>query len=126
MSGDIECKMEGRIVMAVEVRDKEVTINQIESSLLKARGHGITELLFLADKGLKQEDQQAIGERQMLEFNSGQNIYTTSLTNFVNATMILVGETGRTEFLKQIGLELDRTNAAISHRKAWANLLKTV
>lgn len=126
MSGDIECKMEGRIVLAVEVRDKQVTITQIENSLLKARTSGITELLFLAQKGIKSEDAQLISERQTMEFNSGQNFYMISLTEFANSVMILLREEGRSEFLRQIGVELDRTGAGLTHRKTWANLLKGV
>jgi hypothetical protein len=38
--------------------------------------------------------------------------------------LILFGEDGRVQFLSEVGSELDRVNARIEHRRAWADLLK--
>jgi len=37
---------------------------------------------------------------------------------------VLDAEDGRVEFLSEVGTELDRVNARIEHRRAWADLLK--
>ena len=58
------------------------------------------------------------------EFTSGQNVYISNLIDFAFSILILFGEEGRVRFLRRIGLELDRVNSSIYHRKTWAKLLR--
>lgn len=60
------------------------------------------------------------------EFTSGQNIYVSDFMAFSSGILILLGEKGRVLFLSLVGEELDRASSSIVHRKAWANLLKTI
>jgi hypothetical protein len=66
----------------------------------------------------------AINARISSEFTSGQNVYVVNLADFALGILILFGEDGRVEFLSEVGSELDRVNARIEHRRAWADLLK--
>jgi hypothetical protein len=50
--------------------------------------------------------------------------YVVNFADFALGILILFGEDGRVQFLSEVGSELDRVNARIEHRRAWANLLK--
>lgn len=124
MAGDIECVRNGKVALLVEVKDKELTITQVESTLLAARAKQIGEILFLAQQGINSGDEKPMEKMIDQEFSSGQNIYTIRFTEFACAVLVLFGEQGRVEFIRRVGPELDRSGSNISHRKAWANLLR--
>ncbi len=126
MAGDIECYLEGQIVLLVEVKDKAINMIQLESKLNTARSGRIQEVLFIAEKGIKKSEEKKIEQRVKSEFTSGQNIYITNLLEFTSNLSILLGEKGRVSFIRRIGPELDMGNSAIVHKKTWANLLREV
>jgi len=126
MAADIECYSNGRIILMIEVKDKILTMTDLESKLESARAGKIKEILFIAEKGIEDEKKHKINERIKSEFSSGQNIYILRLREFFHSILILLGEEGRVSFISRIGTELDRGNSLISHRKTWANLLRKI
>jgi hypothetical protein len=124
MSADIECWFAGEIVLLVEVKDRELTLVQLDSKLDTARARHISEILFVAEQGKEVQALDAIDGRIASEFVSGQNVYVVGFADFSLGILILFGEDGRVDFLREVGAELDRVNARIEHRKAWAELLK--
>ena len=126
MVADIECKFQGNTVLLVEVKDRNLTLTQLDSKLDKARSERISEILFLAEKGIDKSNEKEITEKIRHEFTSGQNVYVSNLLDFCKGMLMLLGEKGRVEFLSKIGPELDRVSASIKHRKAWAKLLKEI
>jgi SacI restriction endonuclease len=126
MSADIECRLKDKIVFLVEVKDRSLTLTQIDAKLDVARARKISEILFLAEQGLDKEDKEKAEERILSEFTSGQNIYVSNFIAFSAGILILLGEKGRVFFLSLVGDELDGANSSIVHRKAWANLLKSI
>ncbi|MBX3002064.1 MAG: restriction endonuclease, SacI family [Caldilineaceae bacterium] len=128
MLADIECLLDGEVVLLIEVKDRSLRLVQLDSKLDQARSRQITELLFLTKKGAETDEEESteIAQRVQSEFASGQNIYITSFPDFAVGVLILFGERGRRAFVLKIGAELDRVNAGISHRRAWSQLLKTV
>jgi hypothetical protein len=124
MSADIECWLAGRIVLLVEVKDRELTLIQLDTTLDSARARHISELLFIAEQGTEQRGVTAIDARISAEFTSGQNVYVVKFSDFALGILILFGEVGRVQFLAEVGSELDRVNARIEHRRTWADLLK--
>lgn len=125
MVADIECWLNGTIVLLIEVKDRSLTLTQLDSKLDIARSRKISEILFLAEQGIEKAEKEKAEKRIRDEFVSGQNIYVSNFIGFSTGVLILLGEKGRVQFLSQIGDELDRTNSAIVHRRAWANFLKT-
>ena len=83
-------------------------------------GHG----LGLAQIGVNHHALDAIDGRISSEFVSSQNVYVVRFADFSLGILILFGEDGRADFLREVGAELDRVNARIEHRKAWAESLK--
>jgi len=126
MLADIECYRDKRIVLLVEVKDRLLTLTQLDSKVDVARSRQIAELLFLARTGGEQTETAEIHDRIIAEFASGQNIYITNFTDFSLGIFILLGEKGRTKFINAIGQELNRVNAGIEHRRTWAQLLRNV
>lgn len=124
MSADIECCLDGKTVLLVEVKDRELTLIQLDSKLDAARARHIAEILFVAEQGKEEKGQEAIDARISSEFTSGQNVYVVRFTDFSLGILILFGEDGRVDFLREVGAELDRVNSRIEHRRAWADLLK--
>jgi hypothetical protein len=126
MVADIECWLDNKVVLLVEVKDKTLTLTQLDAKLDTARSQKISEILFIAEQGKNKGEEERIDARITSEFTSGQNIYVSSFSDFSLGILILLGEEGRVDFLDRIGKELDRVNSAIHHRRTWANLLKQV
>ncbi len=124
MSADIECRADGKTVLLVEVKDRSLTLVQLGAKLDRVRAAHISEILFIAQSGKESKETELIDARIAQEFTSGQNIYVTNFADFALGIFILLGEDGRVEFLRQVGLELDRGGSAIQHRRRWADLLR--
>jgi len=126
MISDIECYWNDELVLLVEVKDQSLNLVQLDSKIDIVRSKHIREIIFIAQKGVNQDVQEIFGKRVSQEFKSGQNIYITNFIDFAYGIFILLGEKGRALFLGKVGSELDRVNAALSHRKKWAELLKSI
>jgi hypothetical protein len=126
MAGDIECYLNGQIVLLVEVKDKTINMVQLEAKLDTARAGKIREILFIADKGIERDQEPMLIQRVKAEFSSGQNIYFARVMDFAYSILILLGEEGRVGFIRQIGSELDSGNSAIFQKRKWAGLLREV
>ena len=124
LSSDIQCWQNDQIILAVEVKEKELTLTQFESTVQNARTNKISEILFVAEKGLARDENNEIQKKIGQEFVSGQNIYVINFVSLVVGVLILLGEKGRVEFLRNVGPELDRVDSSILHRKRWAELLR--
>lgn len=125
MSADIECLTGGEVVLLIEVKDRSLTLVQLSAKLDRVRAAHISEILFIAQNGKEPKETELIDARIAQEFVSGQNIYVTNFADFTLGIFILLGEDGRVEFLRRVGLELDRGGSAIQHRRRWAELLRT-
>lgn len=88
------------------------------------RARHITELLVVAEQGKEPHNEESIDSRIRSEFTSGQNVYVVRFAEFALGVLILFGEDGRVEFLNEVASELERVNARIEHRRAWADLLR--
>lgn len=126
MSADIECYLNGKVVLLVEIKDRTLTLVQLDTKLDAARSAHISEILFIAEQGKDITDQPQIDTRMASEYTSGQNIYVTNFADFSLGILILFGEVGRVAFLRAVGNELDRVGSRIEHRRAWAELLKQI
>lgn len=126
MGADIECRVEGEVILLVEVKDRSLTLTQVDARLDVARAKKISEILFLAEKGIPGTDRTKVQERIKDEFVSGQNIYVPGFVDFSSGILILFGEKGRVKFLSLVGKELDKTGSNIKHRRAWAHLLRSI
>lgn len=125
---DVECRdSKGNIPLAVEVKDRELVFDHIAAKLPDIRSKRVSEILYIAQQGIYQENQEKIEQLIQREFVSGQNIYVfEDVLDFSSSILALVGEDGRRKFLENVGKNLDTYRAAIQHRRDWANLLSYI
>jgi hypothetical protein len=124
---DLECVTEkDEIVLTVEVKDKELTISQMKGKIRTIREKQVSEIFFIAQRGVVQGEKDQILGLIDREFVSGQNIYVTDLISLGRATLALLGERGRKDFLREVGNHLEAYKSDISHRRAWATLLGSI
>jgi len=124
MAADIECYLNNEVVFLVEVKDRCLSLSQLNAKIDNARANQIKEILFMAQQGIEESNKNDINKKITQEFASGQNIYVADLLEFSKGILILLGEKGRIDFLNKIGAELDNSKSPIKNRKAWANLLR--
>jgi len=121
---DLECISEnGETVLAVEVKDRELTVSQLRGKLSTLREKRVAEIFVVAQRGVAQGQEGEVQDVIAREFVSGQNIYTTDLVSLARSALALTGEQGRREFLAAVGEQLDGYGSDISHRRAWAALV---
>ena len=124
---DIECRDEnGNIVLAVEVKDRQLRINHINDKISAMRERNVSEILYLVREGISQDQREPAEDRIHQEFASGQNIYVFDLLAFIEVVCALIREDGRREFLEDIGEVLDRYSSPLATRQSWADLLGIV
>ena len=120
MPSDIQCISNGEIVLTIEVKDIALSILPIKSKLKDARSLQVSNLLFIAQKGLI--DEKEINRLIEHEFSAGQNIYLFNILDFVDPLLVLLGEDGRIDFLVNIGKTLDEYSE-IKSRQIWSKML---
>lgn len=124
---DLECVTDkDKIVLTVEVKDKELTISQMRGKIRTIREKQVSEIFFIAQRGVAQDDKGQIRELIDKEFVSGQNIYITDMISLGQATLALLGDAGRKDFLREVGNHLESYKSDINHRRAWATLLASI
>ncbi|MGI8603418.1 MAG: restriction endonuclease, SacI family [Verrucomicrobiales bacterium] len=125
-AADLECVDEvGSVVLAVEVKDRTLTLADVEGTLRKAKSRLIKEILFMAPEVDFGSD-DAVKDRLARAFSSGQNIYVFDLLVLGRSVLALGGEPIRQTFLKQVGEHLDKWNTQPRHRQAWQMLLSAL
>lgn len=123
-TADLECVDENEaIVMAVEVKDRQLELRQVQDKLPGIREKGVRELLFLIQGGVAPADSEGVSDTITRQFVTGQNVYAVEWNGFLSSCLVLFGEDGRRDFLRHVGRELDERRIDINHRRAWAELL---
>jgi hypothetical protein len=124
---DIECLAEDEhVVLAVEVKDRQLTLRHVEDKLPSVRERGIRELLFLIKGGILGADEDKVEALINQQFVTGQNVYVCEFDVLLKVCLVLFGETGRRRLLQQLGEELDTMRVDLAHREAWRDLLQGV
>ena len=123
-AADLEClDKNGKLVLAVEVKDRTVALADIEGTLHKSRQRQITEILFTS-RGIRPDERDAIGDRITRAFAAGQNLYIFDFFELARSVLALGGEAIRITYLKKVGEHLDTWNTQPRHRQAWQKLLQ--
>lgn len=121
---DIVCYQNDRITLAVEVKDRQLTLQLLEDKILSSRRSSVTELLFLIHQlGALDED---IIQRVDREFASGLSIYVLDTLEFCRNVLALLGEHGRYTFLVEVGRMMDELKLQFPDRWEWSQLLQGI
>jgi hypothetical protein len=121
---DLECvDGSGKVVLAVEVKDRSLTLTDLEGTILKTRNRDIEEIFFTAPK-ISPSDEDKISERIDAAFATGQSLYVFDFLALAKAVLALGGNSIRRLFLQKVGDHLDTWTTQPSHRQAWKKLLE--
>jgi hypothetical protein len=122
-AGDLECVgSDGQIVIAAEVKERRIGLEDIQSALTKAREVGVKELIFFS-QGIAEKEFTAVEDAIASAWASGTSIYCVTISEFLRNVFPLVGEQGIKSYVTHVGYQLDRFNTQPKHRKAWKDLL---
>ena len=125
-AADLEClSARGEVVLAVEVKDRQLTLIDMQDKLQTAREMGIRALIYLVRGGVRSHDAEQVAETSRREFSAGQNVYVCEYENFLNSVLILFQEQGRRRMLQFIGKQLNE-HADLTHRQAWRDFLCSI
>jgi hypothetical protein len=125
-AADLEClDKTGKVILAVEVKDRTATLADVEGTLHKSRQRRITEILFTG-KGIRADEQAALNDRISRAFTAGQNLYIFDFFELARSVLAIGGEAIRITFLKKVGEHLDKWNTQPRHRQAWQKLLQNL
>ena len=123
-AADLEClDKTGKIILAVEVKDRTITLADLEGTLQKSRQRQITEILFTG-KGARADEKAVLDDRISRAFTAGQNLYVFDFFDLARSVLAIGGEAIRITFLKKVGEHLDTWNTQPRHRQAWQKLLQ--
>ena len=125
--GDVMCLADdGSMVLAVEVKDRALTLADVRSSTGKARAatDPLRTLLF-ATPSVRDDELNAIHENIEEAWASGLNISQFDILDLAKAAFALLPEEWRPTLLREIGTELDRRGNH-THRQAWHTLLSNI
>ncbi|MDE2484213.1 MAG: restriction endonuclease, SacI family [candidate division NC10 bacterium] len=125
-AADLECVSdEGKVVLAVEVKERTLTLTDVEGTLRKCRQREIRDVFFTIP-GVRDEEKTALDERIARAFAGGQNLYVFDFFDLSRSVLALGGEPIRITFLQKVGEHLDLWNTQPAHRQAWKKLLESL
>lgn len=125
-AADLECVSdEGRVVLAVEVKERTLTLTDVEGTLRKCRQRKIKDIFF-ATPGVRGDEKPALEERITQAFAGGQNLYIFDFFDLSRSVLALGGEPLRITFVQKVGEHLDLWNTQPAHRQAWKRLLESL
>ena len=125
--GDVMCMDgDGEMVLAVEVKDRALTLADVRGSTSKAKASTETlgNLLF-ATPSIRNDELDAIREIIETTWESGLNVSQIDILDLAKGAFVLLGEEWRPDLLQEIGKELDRRGDH-AHRRAWHTLLSNI
>ena len=122
--GDIICiDQSGDVCLAVEVKDVSLKLAHIQEASRKAKqsGNNLSGFLFAAP-GLQQADSDRFKALTHQNWAEGLNIYTVTIEALLGTTLVLLHESWRVKFVRELCRELDdRQNQPA--RRGWFELL---
>jgi hypothetical protein len=122
-AGDLECiGQDSKIALAVEVKEREIKVEDVQASIAKVRELGIRELLFCCD-GVLNKDREAVERLFASAWASGTNLYSGRIDQLMGGILPILGEKSIHAFIVAVGAQLDKFSTQPRHRKAWKLLL---
>ncbi len=126
LTADIECiDAEGNLRLAIEVKERGLTLTDVKGAIRKARRASIQEFLFNAPS-VSAADATQIDEQFARTWASGTNLYHLTVDELIKVGLSLTGEEGRKEFIENVGRQLNEFNTQPINRQRWKALLDDI
>jgi len=125
--GDVLCFREDQSqpVLTVEVKDRSLTLLELNATIQKAREARVTEILFAAKAPVPSE-QLEIDNRIRQEWGQGTSIYHVDISDFIRVVLPLLGSEARVDFLREIGADFDQNAVQPAIRTSWIGILRSI
>lgn len=121
---DIDCRKNGRTILAVEVKDTMLTLSLLEDKIRSCRSNDVDELMFLIRANPLTQD--TIPQRIEKEFANGLNIYTLDALAFLESNLACLGEKSRRDFIAEVGRVGEELRLKFADRKHWERILTSL
>lgn len=121
-AGDIICKKDGRVILACEVKDRDLSLELLDSAIQNARIGHVRELFALV-RGRTGADDEKTQSRVDREFKHGMNVYLLDCDSFFALILALIGESGRQMFLSAVVDGMAHMNLAYDIKRDRAKVL---
>lgn len=120
---DVVCRRKGEVVMACEVKDRDLNIEMLHGTITNARLEKVSELFALI-RGKDQSHEQEMNTRIDREFKHGMNVYLLESDSFLALVLALIGEEGRQHYLQSVEAGMQMMNLPFESKRDWAKLLE--
>jgi len=126
-AGDVEkLNSEGKVELAVEVKDRTLSMVDLEASILKCRTADVRNLLFVIQSNTLLSEEIAMLDRSKHEFSRGIDVnFSDAIPMFRTALMLLSPEL-RAQLLRGIHDALEEMGAHLKHQYHWMDLVRTI
>lgn len=115
-AGDVEVKRDGKLVRAMEVKDKPSERSDIQHAITKARENELGEYLYLVGAGWSNESEHRSGVSEIEEAPIEVILlYPEEIIQYLK----LVGDEGRVMFIEQVGEFLNAMRAEEENKEGW-------
>ena len=123
---DLDCQdATGHTLLAVEVKDRRLSIREVENTLRVARDRGVVEILYAIRGGIDATDAEELCRLQERQFSAGHNVYALDFDELLRPCLVLFAENGRLEFVEAIGRRIDAMSELID-RQTWQRLVEQI
>ena len=125
-AGDVERLTNGAVDFAVEVKDRTLTFEDVEASILKARIANVKNLLFLVQASPILDDSETILDRAEHEFARGIDVNISEAMTFLLSVLTLLSPEQRAGLLRVVHDALHELGAHYKHVHRWIDLMKSI
>ena len=120
---DIDCYEGENVLLSIEVKDRDVILDDLRDKLPACRSKRIENIIFITTKGIQQEFTEQIKDLIRDQYAVGLNIYILNFIKFIQHILPLFNEEARIEFIKEICNQLEKYGSTIALRQAWSKIL---
>ncbi len=124
-AADVVCIKDGVTMLAIEVKDQDLTLELLDNVIRTARVENVRELMaFVNWKNPSTES--TLHTRLQAEFANGMNIYVVNALEFLSFSLALLGEEGRKQFVIGVCRGLEIMNCSFATKREWAKILAEI
>jgi hypothetical protein len=125
-AGDLECIGDNEnVVLAVEVKERRISVTDIQVAVAKARRLQVRELI-LCTEGFNTTEKNEVELAISTAWASGTNVYQLTIGELMHSLLPILGGGGIKQFVVEVGEQLDRFNTQPRHRRAWKDIVDTL
>ena len=125
-AGDVERLINDKVDFAIEVKDRTLTLSDVEASIMKARIAEVGNLLFLVQATPVLDDSETILKRAAHEFTRGIDVNISEAMTFFATVLTLLSPEQRATLLRAVHDALHELGAHYKHVHRWIDLMKSI